>query len=142
MLTLGGSISDNGKLSLYDSPKLTNWIKAHAGEIIELSIKLKKKKRSNNQNAYYWGCVVGPITQRFVELGNDFDENDTHEFLKSKFSTKQVEIIDGHYIDMPTSTTKMDTKDFMIYLEKIQQFASQLLDLYIADPNEQTTINF
>lgn len=85
--------------------------------------------------------VVKLIQERLVELGHEVMEMQTHEFLKGKFNYRTVELEDGHSLDLPCSTKDLTTVDFMIYVEKIQQFASELLGVYIPDPNEQLTMD-
>lgn len=142
MLELAGAISEDGKLSVYNQPLLNEWRLANTGKEVILSIKVKRRARSNKQNAYYWGVIDPMITIAINKFGNDFEEEETHEFLKSKFNAKQIEVIEGHYIDMPQSTSKLDTKEFMTFIENIQQFASMMLNTYIPSPNEQTTIDY
>ncbi len=142
MLELQGNISDTAKLTIYNMPALNTWRTAHAGKDVIMTLKIKRNRRSLPQNAYYWGVVIPLVTKAINDLGNDFDEEETHEFIKSRFNTKQVEVFDGHYIDIPMSTAKLDTKEFMAFIERIQQFASTMLSLYIPSPNEQTQIDY
>jgi len=132
-----GSIDGNGKLNVFNRDQLLHWICSNANKDITITIKTRGNKRSNKQNAYYWGVVISMVTDRLVELGNDFDEERTHEFLKTRFNSEQIELKDGHYIDVARSTTEMNTNDFIAYIEKIQQFGVSMLDIYIPDPNEQ-----
>lgn len=142
MLELAGNINEEGKLQVYNQALLTEWRLANTGKEVILSIKIKRRSRSNKQNAYYWGVIVPMVTEAIKILGNDFEEAETHEFLKSKFNAKQIEVIEGHYIDMPQSTSKLDTKEFMTFIENIRQFASIMLNTYIPSPNEAMTIDF
>jgi hypothetical protein len=142
MLEIGGNISTDGKLSVYNQQLLNEWRVANAGKDIVLTLKVRRKNRSSKQNAYYWGAVIPMITEAINRLGNDFSQDDTHNFLKAEFNAKQIEVIEGHYIDMPQSTSKLDTKAFMTYIENIQFFASSMLGLYIPSPNEQVSIDF
>ena len=142
MLTIGGNITADGKLRVFDQKTLDAWRIKHSGHDVVLSLKIKRKTRSSPQNAYYWGVIIPLITQAINDLGNDFKEEETHEFLKSKFNAKQIEVADGHYLDIPQSTSKMDTVEFMTYIENIQQFASMMLGIYIPSPNEQAQIDF
>ena len=142
MLELQGTISEEGKVSVYNMPALNDWRQKNAGRDIVLCFKIKRRKRSNEQNAYYWGVVIPLMTEAINQLGHDLDEEETHEFLKSRFNTKQVEVFDGHYIDIPQSTRKLDTKDFMDFIDRIQKFAATMLNLYIPSPNEQTKIDY
>lgn len=142
MLELEGIISEEGKLQVFNVPAYKEWIRYNAGKGIVLSLKTKHKSRSNPQNAYYWGVIIPMVTDAINHLGNSFTKEETHEFLKARFNFKQVEVIEGHYIDMPQSTSKLDTKEFMTYIENIQQFASVMLNTYIPSPNEQATIDY
>lgn len=141
-LELGGTIDENGKMSIFRQDDLRQWVKAHRGQQILLSLKLKGKKRSTEQNAYYWGVVVDMVMRRFNQLGNDFDADETHDFLKGRFNIKEIEAVPDHFIEVPLSTARLDTKEFMTYVARIQQFGSEFLDIYIPDPNEQMEVNF
>ena len=79
--------------------------------------------RSNPQNKYYFGVVVDMISE---ETGNEPEE--THELLKLKFLKPMGK----------ANTTQLSTQEFKIYLEKIQIWAIQTLNLNIPDPNEET----
>lgn len=142
MIELGGTISTDGKLSVYRQEDLMAWIKQNKEKAIVLSLKIKRMKRSNPQNSYYWGVVIPLVQKAINEYGNEYDSEDTHEFLKKEFNYKEVEIGDGYFIKLPESTTKLNTAEFNEYKEKIQQFASQVLNIYIPDPNEQTELHF
>lgn len=141
-LDLGGTIDENGKLSVFKQDDLGRWINAHRGHQIVLTLKLKGKKRSTEQNAYYWGVVVDMVMRRFNQLGNDFNADETHDFLKGRFNIKEIEAVPDHFIEIPLSTARLDTKEFMEYLAKIQQFGSEFLGIYIPDPNEQMEVHF
>lgn len=98
-------------------------------------------KRSTNQNRYYWGCVVQMIKDRMVELGNEVDSDLVHDFLKDKFNRKELFDKDGVIIgSVGESTTKLTTLEFEEYLEKVKRFASEVLDIYIPDPNKQNVL--
>lgn len=141
MLELTGNIDDDGTLRIFQKNDLFDWIYKNRGKAITLTLKTNRRTRSSNQNAYYWGVVVKLIQERLVELGHEVSELETHEFLKGKFNYRTLDLEDGHSLDLPCSTKELTTVDFMIYVEKIQQFASQMLGVYIPDPNQQLTID-
>lgn len=142
MIELQGVISQEGKLQVFNQPVLNQWRIANAGKNIVLSLKLKRKGRSTPQNAYYWAVVVPLIREAINKFGNEFDEAETHEFLKAKFNSIEIEPVPDNFIEVPQSTGKLDTVGFMTYIEKIQRFASQMLGVYIPAPNEAMTIDF
>ena len=141
MLTIDAKVNEWGIIKVADTGALAKWQIDNAGKEVVVTIKIKRQKRSNPQNAYYWGVVIPAVTNGINYLGNSFEEDETHEFLKARFNSKEIEIIPDHFIDVPQSTTKMDTFAFMEYIAKIQQFAAQMLNIYIPDPNEPMTID-
>lgn len=141
-LEIAGNIDEQGKLSVFRQGDLKQWINAHRGKEIVLSIKIKGKKRSNDQNAYYWGVVVAMVTRRLNELGNEFDDDETHAFLKGRFNVKEIEPVADHFIEIPLSTSRLGTTEFNDYIAKIQHFGSVFLGIYIPDPNEATELNY
>jgi len=139
-ITLGGSIDNDGKMLLFDRDSLAKWVLKHPNEIITFTIKLKMKKRTCKQNSYYWGVVVDMIMHALYHTGNFLTEQETHEFLKSKFNGVKVTLLNGNYVELPASTNELDTKEFQEYIGRIQQFAAEALGIYIPDPNEQIFI--
>lgn len=135
-ITIRGRVSGNGKLSIFNKENLTKWLHDAKEKDVQIEFEVRKSKRSNPQNSYMWGVVIPAIQRGLNEYGNEFTKQETHEFLKAKFNYKEVEINDGHYIDVPQSTTKLDTIGFEEYLEKIKQFGSEMLNIYIPDPHE------
>lgn len=136
-----GHISEDGTLKIVNRKGLNDWIRNNPGRNIKLSIELKRKKRTTPQNAYYWGAIIPLITQAMNDLGNEFDEDTAHDFLKKEFNYKEIES-NGHNIRIPVSTTKLTTVEFNEYIEKIQQFAATVLGIVIPDPNQALQIDF
>lgn len=143
VLTYSGRVV-GGKLVLddYTKAKLAAEVKELEGKCVELVIK-KLPRRSNAQNAYYWGVVVAMVKEGLRVMGHKVSDEDTHAFLKDRFNGKDVASIDGEYIGKIGGSTKLMNKaEFMEYLAAIQQFAAQYLGVVIPDPNEQMKIHF
>lgn len=143
VLTYSGRV-ESGKLILddYTKAKLAAEIKGLDGKSVELVIK-KLPRRSNQQNAYYWGVVVATVKEGLNKMGHRVSNEDTHTFLKDRFNGTDIASIDGEHIGKIGGSTKLMNKaEFMEYLAKIQQFAAQYLGVVIPDPNEQMTIHF
>ncbi len=141
MLELAGHITPEGKLTVYKQDELTNWRMKHAGSNVVLTLKLKRKRRSAGQNGYYWAVVVPMVMEAINSYGNDFDQDETHEFLKSKFNATEIEVKDGGVLMIAKSTGCLSTVDFSDYCDRIRQFAILVLGVYIPEPNEQMTID-
>jgi hypothetical protein len=101
----------------------------------------KQNKRSNPQNRYYWGLVIPMMKKAFEDLGHELTAEEVHEFLKARFNfTEVINEQTAEMIQIPLSTTRLNKSDFSEYIEKIQRFAAEFLNLVIPDPNEQTEI--
>jgi len=98
------------------------------GTDVELQIRKPKRSRSLPQNAYYHAVVVMLISE-----ATGFTREETHNTLKMKFLTDMVH---GSKTDLPRmkSTTELSTIEFCEYIEQIQIFAAEFLDLFIPDP--------
>jgi len=126
---------ENGKTTC--SQAIAAALRAFEGKWIAISIKERKRGRSNSQNRFYRGCVVPVIVELLREYGNDADCDIAHEFLKSSFlppaGRKRVKV--GKVIVESLSTTWLSTIDFEEYVERIRVFAAEH-NYQINYPNE------
>ena len=126
-----GTIKE-GKL-LVDKPEsFKQHLLALNGKRVQVTVEKIKHTRSHSQNAYYWGVVVKLIAQH---TGHDPEQ--IHELLKQMFSPK------WHFSSVsapgiPTSTTRLDTLEFVEYTEKCRVWANEFLGLQIPLPGEVT----
>lgn len=101
---------------------------------VELIVKPIGKKRSTSQNRYYRGIVVPMIAAAMTDsLGEDVDEDEAHELLKRKFNLRMIETSNGS-VKIPGSTTRLNTVEFMEYVEKCRNWANEFFGLNIPDP--------
>lgn len=101
----------------------------------------KRNRRSLSQNAYYWSCVVPLVQEGLQNLGHDVTIQETHEFLKYKFNSKElINEETGEVVAVPKSTTELNKEQFGNYIEKIQQFSIEWLNVNIPSPNQQAKI--
>lgn len=95
-------------------------------------------KRSNPQNRYYWGLVIPLIKKGIEDMGTELTAEETHEFLKAKFNyTELVNEETGQTEFIPRSTTALNKLQFSEYVEKIQRFAAEFLNVEVPDPGVQ-----
>ena len=139
-----GVITPQGALRIYNRPLFEEEVRAMSREkdlAVTVEVKIKKYRRSNEFNNYYWGVVVAMISERLRELGHDVDRDLAHEFLKGRFLYSELtDPSTGEVMKIPKKTSELATGEFMEYLEHVKQFAAETLDLYIPDPNEQLQI--
>ena len=112
------------------------------GKEITITIERKRRKRSNEQNAYLWCCIYPLIKQGFYETcGETFTINEVHEIMKLKFNF--IELTNestGEVITAPKSTTKNTKFEQEQYHEQCRQFALEWFNIAIPLPNEQIEI--
>jgi len=102
------------------------------GKTVYIIFSKKKPPRTLLQNAYYHGVVVKMIAD---EIGDDYVS--VHEDLKAKFCPEVTmrDIEDGReYKDK--STTRLNTKEFGMYIERCRAFAASFYNINIPDPDQ------
>lgn len=104
---------------------------------------LRRNKRSIPQNRYYWGVCVRLVHEGLKHLGHEISLEETHDFLKAKFNyTEIVNEATGEVERIPRSTSDLNKTDFGNYIEKIQQFGAEFLNINIPNPGEQTVFDY
>ncbi len=114
---------------------MARWVRTFKnGTHLEVIIRKWREKRTNEQNAYYWGVVVPTLADFF---GHDNPE-DMHEDLKLKFNPVESKVEPGKIIG--GTTTKLSTEEFFgpetSYVERICRWASMEYGVYIPPPKK------
>ena len=134
----------NGNLTR-NRPLLTKAIESLEGKNVTITIEKTKKKRSNNQNAFYWGVVVPLIRQGLNDLGHFYTNNQAHEIAKAHVSEFYPDVIVEEQFIPATkqtikrikSTSELTTSEFMDYAHVVGEFATDFLNITIPEPGEQ-----
>lgn len=119
-----GNIED-GKLTIANQEMFEKYLSSLRGEV-EMIVRKWKKKRTDNQNRYYWGVIVPLLCD---SLG--YYDEEMHEALKWKFlRNKERE-------KLPTvkSTVSLSTIEFKNYIERIITWAAEQ-GIIIPDPTQ------
>lgn len=99
-----------------------------------VDVKKKRNTRSNNQNNYYWKCIVQELAN---SLG--YFPNEMHDILRSKFLSEWelIEINNKKIgLNKIESTSNLNTKAFEIYADRIRIWALTELNIRLMIPNE------
>ena len=123
-------------------------LSAFEGKEVVLTIERKRNRRTNPQNRWYWGVAVELVRNQLKECGYQVSKEETHELIKIQMTKRDPETMlkefviesTGAVIKSMRSSADLTTTEFMAFKESIQQWAIEVLDLYIPDPNEQLTI--
>lgn len=104
-----------------------------------VEIVAKRKRRTNDQNEWLWGCIYPMLLQALIREGWEFVEvEEVHEYFKHEFTSQKV--INKHtceVIEFPKSTAKMDTLAFSEYCEMLRSYALDFLNIEIPDPDPE-----
>lgn len=129
-------------------PKNNSYLKAflnHFNEcFISVTLHKKRNKRSNKQNAYYWGVII-PIMQNAIknEYGEIYLVNEVHEFLKTNCNFKEiVKEETGQILRKVKSTKENNTKEQEEFMQRCRTLAKDFFNVEIPLPNEKILINF
>ena len=98
------------------------------------TLKVVRRSRSDKANRYYWACL------NYCSDATGYTSDEWHEAFKRSFLDKEMKIsIGGVQVDcLPTqhSTTELDSQEFTDYVEKIRDYASKVLQIYIPTSEE------
>jgi len=131
-----GNVNDKGKLIMLEHVRsaMRRWYLTLRGQKVDVVIRKYVKKRTNQQNRYYFGVVLPILSLHF---GHDNPE-DMHEDLKLEFNPIESKVTPGKMIG--GSTTKMTTKEFFSgeesYVNRICRWAAMEHSLYVPPPEK------
>lgn len=136
-----GYISGSGKLRIDSDaqPMFLERISKYPGRNVVVTVDIESKKRSVQENRYYYGVVVALVQEALLnEWGESLTKEETHELLKQQCNWKElVNDSTGESLKVPQSTTDLTTVEFEDYLERCRRFAFEYLNVSIPLPNEQ-----
>ena len=113
------------------------------GKTILITIQLNRKRRSNNQNSYYWGVII-PLWQNILltEWGEPYSSEETHEFLKYNCNfTEKVNESTGEILRLSKSTKENSTTDQEEMHLRARHLAKEMFNVEIPLPGEQLTFS-
>ena len=123
------TVSDDLTLKYLNIAKFKNHLLKLKGKTVAVTCEERKKHRSNEQNAYYWGVVLKTIAD-YAGYRGEQEITGIHEELKRMFLPKIGKL------NIVKSTSSLNTAEFTDYIENIRLWAAQELGVYIPDPNE------
>ena len=113
-----------------DRAKFDSDILRYEEKTVVITVREQKKRRSLNLNAYYWSVVV-----KLLSDNTGYDKDEMHEVLKSMFLRTRYKL-NGVWVDGTKSTTKLNSKEMIEFIDNVKRFASTELSVYIPDPND------
>lgn len=99
-----------------------------------ITIVAYRKRRSDQQNKYYWPCFVAPFAQFLRDQGQDVTDLEAHEILKFKFLRKTAFNHDtGEAFDYTRGSSTISTLEFYDYLERVAAWLADSFDIVVPE---------
>jgi hypothetical protein len=111
---------------------------------VKLTVEKLYRKRSTEQNAYYWGVIVNECMLGFNEMtGQYITKEQAHEILKLKCNANELHNeTTGEVMNVPGSTATLTTVQMMEYWLRCRDFVLEWFNRTIPEPNEQAEMEF
>lgn len=112
------------------------------GKQVVIKIERFKKKRSTQQNRFYYGVIIPIVQNCLKEAGHIMTSESTHDLIKLKFlkETLFVNETTGEVIERIKSTTELSTSQFMDLLAEINNFTFEYFGVTLPSPNDDLTL--
>jgi hypothetical protein len=117
-------------------------IQTFEGKQIIIKIEKAKKKRSTQQNRFYYGVIIPIVQNCLKEAGHVMTNESTHDLIKLKFLKETLFVNEdtGEVIERIKSTTELSTSQFMDLLAEINNFTFEYFGVCLPSPNEDLTL--
>lgn len=139
-------VNDEGTLMVQGKARMQKELRETLeGKWVVLTIEKKRKKRTSQQNRYYWGVLIPVARDAFVDAGNwGVTEQEVHEFFKDRFlkNGKEMMMPDGELIKMKPTTTTLTVGEEMEYMEEIIKFLAEYFNVVVPDPETQSELGW
>lgn len=94
----------------------------------KFDIKLNRSIRSNDQNRYYRACL------KQIAIVTGYTTDELHDFYKKKFVGIKM-VFDEEVV---LSTSKLDTKEFSVFIKKVKEHAEHFHGCQFVDIASQS----
>lgn len=117
-------------------------INSFEGKDLLITFEKVYKKRSNNQNAYYFGVLIPILQNCFREhWGEIWTKENAHDFCKMQFNfIERINESTGEIVRVPKSTTENTTTAQEELHSEIRNFIFEWFEVSVPLPNESISL--
>jgi hypothetical protein len=117
-------------------------IQTFEGKQIVIKIEKAKKKRSTQQNRFYYGVIIPIVQNCLKDAGHIMTNESTHDLIKLKFLKEALFVNEetGEVIERIKSTTELSTSQFMDLLAEINNFTFEYFGVTLPSPTDDLTL--
>ncbi len=123
-LTFAGSVI-NGKLRLDRREDFDASLRHLEGKQVVLELSKRTRKRTKEQNAWYWDAIAGLADHIGYDTAEELHEDLGHKFLLKHHPSG---------LESRRSTTALTTVEFSDYMERVIRWAAEFHGYVISDP--------
>lgn len=136
-----GKVDNQGILKLYDKIGFSEDLKDFHDKEVRLIVELKSK-RTEVQNAFYWGNFIPAQIECFKErFGEKYRKQQMHDWNKLNFwGEERLNELTGEMIMMPESSTAQSTTEWEEKLENCRQWFRQNMSWELPYPEKQSKL--
>ena len=118
---------------------ILNAIKSFENSDVVLTLEKPKKKRSNNQNSFYWGVLIPLMQSGAKDLwGEVWSIDKSHKHLSNKFVFHEsINYKTGEVTQTPKSTTELTTTGWEVFMTEIRIYLLEDFDINAPEPNQE-----
>lgn len=99
-----------------------------------VEIKEYKKNRSLEQNSLHWDRLDVIRLHIADSTGQVYSQEELHDFFKSKFLPIKFIDVGGEIVEVRRSTKKLNTKEFSEFMDQIDRYCIERLNLFLPTP--------
>lgn len=89
------------------------------GKRVNISIDVRRPRRSDEQNRFYWGVCIPAILRGHSDF-EGWDPEDVHEWLKATFLSREF-----NGTRFAQSTATLNTQGMAMYLDRVIRYAAE-----------------
>lgn len=105
-----------------------------AGRPLRIILTSSEKRRTLEQNAYYFGFIIEQIADQVWIEGRQYDKAVWHEYLAGMFADPvEIPLPDGTILTRRKSTSEMTVAEFTEYIQKVEAYAASELFVRFVD---------
>ena len=133
-----GVFDANGKLQARAFENALDSFRSRRVPVV-LTIEEDKGKRTDPQNNYYWLCLT-MMGDGLKELGwepKKCTKDAVHDMVAREFLTVDEPGLGGVLLRRVKSTTELNVKEFVEYMDHVIQYAAENIGVELPQPGEQ-----
>ncbi len=130
--TFAAEVAEDLTLRFINPAKLKQHLLPLKGQLVMVTAEKLRRHRTDAQSRYYRGVVLKLIGDHCGYRGSE-ELEELHQEMRRRFLPKRG------CLNIPVSTTSLNTQEMAEYIEQIRDWAAQELGIYVPNASEITS---